>query len=146
MVGDQLRQRFKIAPQAHSKLILPMIDSLLDEAGINLAKIDAIAFGRGPGSFVGVRIGAGVTQGIAYAADLPVIPVSSLAACAQGIDAEKILVAFDARMNQIYWGAYTFGDQGVVRLHGQEQVISPHDAKPPANGDGWVGAGSGWKV
>jgi tRNA threonylcarbamoyladenosine biosynthesis protein TsaB len=146
MLGDELRQRFEIAPRVHSSLILPMIDSLLDEAGIDLAKIDAIAFGQGPGSFVGVRIAAGVTQGIAYAADLPVVAVSSLAACAQGITAENVLVAFDARMNQIYWGAYSLDDGGIVRLQGEEQVISPNVVKSPANGDRWIGAGNGWKV
>lgn len=146
MFGDELLQRFEIAPQAHSNLILPMIDSLLDEAGITLAKIDAIAFGQGPGSFVGVRIAAGVTQGIAFAAGLPVIPVSSLAACAQGVAAEKVLVAFDARMNQVYWGAYTLGEDDIVCLHGTEQVISPDEIKSPDNADQWIGAGNGWKV
>ena len=72
--GD-IRQQYRIAPREHSHIILPMIDQLLAEAGISVSELDALAFGRGPGSFMGVRIAAGVTQGIAFAWDLPVVPI-----------------------------------------------------------------------
>ena len=85
----------------HSSRLLPMIEQLLAEAGLALAQLDALAFGRGPGSFTGLRIGAGVTQGLAYARELPVVPVSSLAALAQGSDAARVLTAQDARMQEV---------------------------------------------
>jgi tRNA threonylcarbamoyladenosine biosynthesis protein TsaB len=127
----------------HSERILPMVHVVLAESGFALTQLDAIAFGRGPGSFTGLRIGAGVAQGLAFGAHLPVVPVSSLATLAQGVDAARILAAFDARMNQVYWGAYARNAQGIVELKGAEQVLSPKDIPVPAE-TGWVGAGSGW--
>jgi tRNA threonylcarbamoyladenosine biosynthesis protein TsaB len=140
-------ERYELAPQGHARLILPMLDSLLAEAGIRLAQVDALAFGRGPGSFTGVRIAAGVVQGIAFGADLPVVPVSSLAAMAQWLadteQAQRMLCAFDARMGQVYWGAYERQANGLVRLEGAEAVCNP-DALPVVPAGPWVGAGSGW--
>ncbi|OGI44126.1 MAG: tRNA (adenosine(37)-N6)-threonylcarbamoyltransferase complex dimerization subunit type 1 TsaB [Candidatus Muproteobacteria bacterium RBG_16_65_31] len=135
-------ERLELGSQ-HSERILPMVQEVLAEAGLGLKQLDAIAFGRGPGSFTGLRIGAGVTQGLAFGADLPVVPVSSLAALAQGVDAPKVLAAFDARMQQVYWGAYVRNAQGLMWLQGGEIVIAPKDVPPP-DGDGWTGAGSGW--
>lgn len=127
----------------HSERILPMVDELLAEAGLALTQFDAIAFGRGPGSFTGLRIATGVAQGLAYGAGLPVIPVSSLAALAQGVDAPKVLAALDARMNQVYWGAYRKNQMGIVELEDNESVTTPHDVVIPKDA-GWTGAGSGW--
>lgn len=127
----------------HATRLLPMIDALLAEAGLALTQLDALAFGRGPGSFTGLRIGAGVIQGLAFGADLPVVPVSSLAALAQGTDALRVLAAFDARMQQVYWGAYRRNPEGLMQLQGLEQVLTPAQVPVP-DGEGWVGAGPGW--
>ncbi|MHB8624003.1 MAG: tRNA (adenosine(37)-N6)-threonylcarbamoyltransferase complex dimerization subunit type 1 TsaB [Sulfuricaulis sp.] len=135
-------ERFEQGSQ-HSERILPMVHEVLAEAGLGLKQLDAIAFGRGPGSFTGLRISAGVAQGLAFGADLPVVPVSSLAALAQGVGAPKVLAAFDARLNQVYWGAYIRNSQAVVELRGVERVLTPNDIPVPIDSD-WIGAGSGW--
>jgi tRNA threonylcarbamoyladenosine biosynthesis protein TsaB len=134
--------RFEYGTQ-HSERILAMVDELLAESGFALARFDAIAFGRGPGSFTGLRIGAGVAQGLAFGADIPVTPISSLAALAQGVDAPRVLAAFDARMNQIYSAAYVRNAQGIVELVGNESVSAPLDVTLPEGND-WIGAGNGW--
>ena len=135
-------ERFETGRQ-HSERILPMVHEVLAEAGLVLTQLDAIAFGRGPGSFTGLRISAGVTQGLAFGANLPVVPVSSLAALAQGVDASKVLAAIDARKNQVYWAVYQRNSQGIVELVDKESVVAPYDVKLPEGKD-WVGAGSGW--
>lgn len=130
----------------HSQHLLAMIDEVLAETGLGLAQLDAVAFGRGPGSFTGLRIGAGVAQGLAFGAGLPVVPVSSLAALAQGEeDAAKVLAAFDARMHQVYFGAFVRGEDGLVLPAGEERVVAPARVPRPAGTD-WVGVGSGWDV
>ena len=97
----------ELAQRTHTKRILPMIDELLVNSGINLKQVDALAFGRGPGSFTGVRVGAGITQGLAFGADLPVIAISNLTAMAQAAfelyQAENVAAAIDARMNEVYF-------------------------------------------
>jgi tRNA threonylcarbamoyladenosine biosynthesis protein TsaB len=127
----------------HAERLLPMVDALLAEAGLALTQLDAIAFGRGPGSFTGLRIGAGVTQGLAFGADLPVVPVSSLAALAQGVEAPRVLAAFDARMQQVYWGVYVRNAIGLMEAQSTEGVFSPL-AVPVPVGELWYGAGPGW--
>ncbi|GAB4353090.1 MAG: hypothetical protein Kow0060_03270 [Methylohalobius crimeensis] len=105
-----VEERFQVAPRRHTHLILPMAEALLAEAGLTLSALDGLAFGRGPGSFTGLRIAAGVIQGLAFGADLPVVPVSTLAALAwQVFDegaADCALAALDARMGEVYWGIY----------------------------------------
>ncbi|AMX04102.1 tRNA (adenosine(37)-N6)-threonylcarbamoyltransferase complex dimerization subunit type 1 TsaB [Microbulbifer thermotolerans] len=107
-------EQFVRAERDHTRRILPMIDQVLGEAGVSLSQLDALAVGRGPGSFTGLRIAISCTQGLAFAADKPVLPVSSLAALAAGVrreqphwDAAPIVAALDARMQQVYWGVYT---------------------------------------
>jgi tRNA threonylcarbamoyladenosine biosynthesis protein TsaB len=139
--------RYELAPGAHSRLVLPMIESLFAETGLRLRDLDALAFGRGPGSFTGVRIAAGVVQGLAFGADLPVVPVSTLAAVAQGAlalhRADHVLAALDARMHEVYWGAYEVGADGVMRAVQNEAVVAPGQVMVPAR-DHWYGAGPGW--
>jgi tRNA threonylcarbamoyladenosine biosynthesis protein TsaB len=146
-VGDTVLERYALAPRQHAALILPMIESLLVESGLTLAQLDAIAFGRGPGSFTGVRIAASVVQGIAFAAQRPVVPVSTLAALALGARRETgspaVLAALDARKDEVYWGAYVGSGAGEMQLQGDEVVCSPAAVTRPVAGD-WVAAGSGW--
>lgn len=146
-VEGEINQQYRLAPREHSHIILPMIDQLLAEAGIRVSELDALAFGRGPGSFMGVRIAAGVTQGIGFAWDLPVVPVSTLAAIAQTAHSEtganSVLSAIDARMNEVYWAAYSLSENGCMHLVGEESVIAPEQVQAPGE-HGWTGAGSGW--
>lgn len=150
-VNNGITTQYQLAPREHSRLILKMIDDLLAQAGLVTAELDAIAFGRGPGSFMGLRIAAGVVQGIAFAHDLPVIPVSTLKAIAQRAheqtESENILVAIDARMDEVYWAKYSLIDRH-WSLDGEELVISPdklHLTEMLADQAGvWVGAGTGW--
>lgn len=149
LIDGEVRERYQEAPREHGALILPMMTELLAEAGITPSQLDALAFGRGPGAFVGVRIATGVAQGIAFAADLPVIPVSSLAALAQGAGRSHVYTAIDARMNEVYWGAYVKNVQGVVELLGDERVSPPDQvtADDDSHADPapqWYGVGSGW--
>lgn len=145
-IDGDIKQNYQLAPREHTRLILGMIEGLLAEAGISIQQLDALAFGRGPGSFTGVRIATGVVQGMAYGADLPVVPVSTLAAIAQSVhddhQAESVLTAIDARMQAVYWAEYRL-DQGLMKLTDEEKVISPEQVPVPAQ-QPWVGAGSGW--
>jgi tRNA threonylcarbamoyladenosine biosynthesis protein TsaB len=147
LTGETVEERFEIAPRRHSELILPMMDELLAAAGLHLADLDAMAFGRGPGAFTGLRIAASVAQGAAFGAGLPVVPVSSLQALAQGArrvhGADRVLTAFDARMGEVYWGAFAADDDGVMRAVLAESVCSPGNVAVPGPGD-WHAAGSGW--
>jgi tRNA threonylcarbamoyladenosine biosynthesis protein TsaB len=148
--GESL-SRMDVQPRKHAELILPMIDEVLDEAGLSLNQLDTLAFGRGPGAFTGVRIATGVIQGIAYGADLPVVPVSTLRALAQRAyvdhDADKVLSAFDARMHEVYFAAYQLDGDALMQPVVEEMVVKP-DALVlnQAIDKDWAGAGSGWSV
>jgi len=141
--------RYQLAPREHSRLILQMLDDLLVEAKLSVSDIDAIAFGQGPGSFMGLRIAAGVVQGIAFAHDIPVIPVSTLNAIAQRAHEETgsqyVLAAIDARMDEVYWAAYSLKDQR-WQLHDEERVILPEKVSVPeiVENETWTAAGTGW--
>ncbi len=144
--GDII-ETYREQPRGHSELLLPMIDTLISESGIRKPRLDAIAFGRGPGSFTGVRIAAAVTQGISFGLDIPVIPVSSLQALAQGVYRttahQQVAVAFDARMHEVYWALCSADTDGVMQLQGVEMVCAPDRVSQPQQGR-WIGAGSGW--
>ncbi len=141
-------ERIEMTQRGHSDLILGMMDDLFKQAEITIAEIDAVAFGRGPGSFTGVRVGVGVAQGIAFARDVPVIPISSLAAVAQGaadaLDIDKLAVAMDARMGEVYCANYQL-ENGTVRLIDNERVCPPEQFKPE-NAQQWTGIGTAWSV
>src|SRR4051812_42465314 len=110
--GDRMLSREASGVQNHSQAILPMVQSLLAEAGIALTECDAIAFGAGPGSFTGVCTACGVVQGLAFGAGLPAIPVVTLQAMAQSCrdvcGADDVLAVLDARMGEVYWAQYRY--------------------------------------
>jgi tRNA threonylcarbamoyladenosine biosynthesis protein TsaB len=124
----EIHEDFAVIPRQHAQNILPMIRDLLTDKGLEFADLDAIAWGRGPGSFTGLRIAAGVTQGIAFAANLPVVPVSTLAALAlqhhELHGDNSILSCLDARIDEVYWAAYRVCD-GEPVLAGEEQLSAP---------------------
>ena len=146
-INDTCQLRFEIAPRKHTELILPMIDDLLNEAAIGINHIDAIAFGQGPGAFTGVRVAIGVIQGLAFAHDTPVIPVSTLAALAQQFVSEHdaVATAIDARMQEVYWGLYKKNQYGLMEKIIDEQVCAATEVTVPESGD-WYGAGTGWNI
>lgn len=125
-----LHSLFEVAAKSHTQRLLPMVDDVLKSVGCQLGDLDAIAFGRGPGSFTGLRICAGIVQGLAFGANLPVIPVSTLEAMAVGYYRARagvsmpLLVALDARMDEVYWALYR-KEQNQVTLSGAEAVMSP---------------------
>ncbi|MBY5991410.1 tRNA (adenosine(37)-N6)-threonylcarbamoyltransferase complex dimerization subunit type 1 TsaB [Ferrimonas balearica] len=126
-LDGQVWDREQESPREHSQRLLPMVDELLAEAGITLAQLDAIAFGRGPGSFTGIRIGTSLMQGLALGADKPVLPLSNLAAMAQAAISEgasEVVAAIDARMGEVYFGQFR-AEQGLAVAVGEEQVIAP---------------------
>lgn len=147
-IDGEITSIFEVAPQQHSQMLLPMVDDILSQADIKLAELDGIIYGQGPGSFTGVRIGVSITQGLAFAADLPVVGVSNLAAMAQQVlvqhDAKEVLVAIDAKMSEIYTARYVNVD-GLAKLVGQEQVIAP-TALPQFEAQGLFSAGTGWQT
>lgn len=148
-IDGQIIEQYQLAPREHTKLILPMVESLLAEADIKLVDLNALAFGRGPGSFTGVRIATGVVQGLAFAADLPVIPISTLASIAQLTyeyhQCEKVLAGIDARMGEIYWGCFQLNENKLMTQISEEQVSKADKLKlPGSDTDSWCAAGSAW--
>jgi tRNA threonylcarbamoyladenosine biosynthesis protein TsaB len=133
-----------LAGQTHSQIILPQIQALLETAGLQLKDLQGITFGAGPGSFTGVRIAAGVAQGLGYGSNLPVVGVCTLMALAEASGASKVIACLDARMGEVYHAAYE-------KINEEWQaVIEPGlykpDAVPAIQGIDWVGAGSGWQT
>lgn len=134
--------RETLAGQRHSELVLPMVQAVLAESGLRLQQLDGIAFGAGPGSFTGLRIGCGVAQGLAFGADLPVAAISTLEALAQGGGGERVIACLDARMSEVYHAIYEKSDAGWHMLSAPG-LCAPADA-PAVDGTGWTGCGSGF--
>jgi len=146
-IKGEVRERFKHAPRQHAELLLPWVEQLMAEAGIGFTALDAIAYSRGPGSFTSLRIGIGIVQGLAWASDRPVVPVSSLAATAQsaaGNGVDVVLVAVDARMNEVFTGTFEKDSHGLMRPIAPEKVCRPEDVNAPG-GSVAYGIGNGFE-
>ncbi len=145
-LDGEIIERYELCPRQHSQKILGLVEQLLAEAALTLADLDAVAFGRGPGSFTGVRIAAGITQGLAFGADLPVVPVSTLQAMAHAgmkqFPDESVAVAMDARMGEVYFGCFSMASERMVSCS-DEQVIAPSKVVLPDT-KSWHGVGDGW--
>ena len=145
LINGEISSLYQIAPRQHAALILSMVDELLSSAGVQLKDMDALAYGRGPGAFTGVRIATGVIQGLAFGAGLPVIPVSTLAALAQGAASgqSNIISAIDARMGEVYWCLFEVGSSGLVSPVSEEKVSRPEKVQVK-NNTPYFGVGTGW--
>lgn len=155
--GDETLTRHKLANREHTKLLLPMVDDLLSESGKGLSQIDAIAFTAGPGSFTGIRIGFGVVQGLAFGADLPVLPVSSIETLAYTAirklslsfdesSSIEIIPMFDARMDEVYWAHFQLsGQQGanVLQRVCKDSLSAPEKITPAVSENRTVHNNSG---
>jgi tRNA threonylcarbamoyladenosine biosynthesis protein TsaB len=141
-LDGEVDAREALAGQRHSELLLGMLDDLLERHGLRPRDLDGIAFGAGPGSFTGLRIACGITQGIAFGANLPVLGVSTLLALAEAVQAERAICCLDARMGQVYHAAYArqAGEWDLVHRPG---LYDPEDA-PLVTGNAWTGCGSGF--
>lgn len=147
-LDGEVHHEFVVEPRRHTHLLLPMVERLLVDSGAALSSLDAIAFGRGPGSFAGIRIATGAAQGLALGADLPLLPISTLESMAVGAKAasgeySRVLTALDARMDEVYWAAFDISGT-LPKLLMAESVRSPSEADAPDGGP-WLGVGSGWR-
>lgn len=143
--GEALIVRSEYAPRRHAELLLPMCEQVLAEAGIGRHALDAIAVGVGPGAFTGVRLAVSAAQGLALALDLPLVPVSTLAALAMQApdNGAAILAVIDARMGEIYAGTFRRTVDGLVEATGPESVGVAGGLELPA-AEAWNVVGSGW--
>lgn len=145
--GDEVIAVSEIAPRRHNEIILSMCERVLALGDVSLGQLDGVAFGRGPGAFTGVRLAASVTQGIALAQDLPVVPVSSLAALAQAAhhkhQSTQTLPCIDARMQEVYYALYELSQDEIMQLTGDEYVIKPALIEIEVSDD-CIGVGTGW--
>jgi len=139
-LDGELMERRCPPGRPHSETLLPLVHDLLAEAGLDFSQLDAIAFGAGPGAFTGLRVACGIAQGLAVAADLPVLPVGTLEALAVGSDGERVLALLDARMNEVYYAAVERDGEG-VRLVGEVRVAPPGEVALPEGG-GWIACGN----
>ncbi len=150
-LDDTIFERYEEQPREHTRLLVPMIQAVLNESEVALSELDAIVLGNGPGSFIGMRIAASVAQGLAYGSGLKIVPVSSLAAVAAEVfadgDAAEVVVTQDAHMSEVYLGIFTRGPDGLPvasmseRLQAQEAIAELDKA---ADGHRYA-AGAGWQ-
>lgn len=149
-VDEHIHELHTDAPRTHSERLLPMIEQLLKDAGLAAADLSALAFSRGPGSFTGVRLGTSVVQGLAYGLQIPVAPVSTLAALALAAYYQcretRILTALDARIDEIYWAGYQIDPEQLAITRLEEAVAGPESVAMPSDHQQWIGAGPGWRV
>lgn len=148
--AERITSVHEVMPMQQAKRMLPAIQSLLLSHSLSFEQLDAIAYGAGPGSFTGLRLASSAAQAIGYALNIPIVPVSSLAALAQTAYMqngwENVLVAVDGRKNQLYWAPYHLKNEGVMTICGEgELLISPGEARLDAF-NGWYGVGDGWGV
>ena len=145
LVNNEVHLQSEVAPRRHNELILDMCEKVLSEGQIGIADLDAVAFGRGPGAFTGIRLAASVAQGIALAQDLPVVSVSTLAALAYAAKGKsrQVLACIDARMREIYCALYECDENGMICLIGKEEVLKPEQLKIDID-DYCYGVGTGW--
>ncbi len=155
--NGELHTRYELCPQSHSQLLLPMIDEVLKAANCQLAQLDGLVFGQGPGSFTGVRIGIGVAQGLAFAANLPLVGVSTLQAMAQlayeKTQQSQVVATIDARMSEVYNGFYLLDDNNIMQPVLPEAVLAPEllaehlaQAFNEQNISAAYGVGTGWQA
>lgn len=147
--GATLFERFELASRQHAELMLAMIEGLLQEAQLKMQQIEAIAVGAGPGSFMGIRIGSGIAQGLALGLQCPVIPISTLQICAQNAyetwGQTNVVVAWDAHMGAIYYAQYQLDQHQFMRPVYQDALLKPADLFIPELGH-WCLVGNAWKV
>lgn len=148
LTEGRLVSRERLLPRGHAAHILPMIEEVLGESGVALTALTAIAFGRGPGAFTGVRLAASITQGLAHAAGVPVVGISDLRALAQralglAATARRVLVVNDARMREVYWGCFERAADDLAAPAGEEHVGSPGSIRLPAE---WARLGEELRV
>jgi len=149
-VGDSVLSDSVISPRGHTARILPMVREVLAEAGLTLGDLDGLAWGCGPGSFTGLRIGTSVVQGLALARDLPVVAVSNLEMLAEGAwreqGAESVLAALDARMGEVYWSAFRRSGTGLMAPVAEERVCAPDQVPAMPADTAWWAVGKGWQA
>ncbi|MFN7097878.1 MAG: tRNA (adenosine(37)-N6)-threonylcarbamoyltransferase complex dimerization subunit type 1 TsaB, partial [Gammaproteobacteria bacterium] len=148
MTGQCL-EKMNLEPRKQAERLLPMIDALLIEANLTRSDLHGLALTHGPGAFTGVRVAISAAQGIAYALNLPVVTVSTLAALAQGAYRKfgwhHVLAAMDARMGEVYWGCYQLSTDNIMQPTGTDAVSAPSNvALTDDLNQHWYGAGSGW--
>ncbi|XOZ33753.1 tRNA (adenosine(37)-N6)-threonylcarbamoyltransferase complex dimerization subunit type 1 TsaB [Halomonadaceae bacterium KBTZ08] len=147
--GGNVLADYSDEPRAHTRRLEPMIHGLLAQAGLGLGDLDALAFGAGPGSFTGLRVTAGLVQGLAFGLRVPVVPVSSLRAMAHAVSggtegATRVAVARDARMGELYWAIYEGGADGAMNAVMPDSLVAPSGVALPVGAEAYVGIGDGW--
>jgi len=144
LINGSITEQYEVAPKAHARLLLSMIDAVLKRAECTLVDLDALAFGRGPGSFTGVRIASSVVQALSFGINKPIIPVSALRAIAQSVFQEREITQsfayLDARMQEIYWGLFELGKHNIMQAVSPEAVqVMNTIVLPPGNWESITG-------